>query len=653
METHTYTPTGAKRTESNDTLTATYTYDAQGRVTKVEETGNIVKNYTYNLDNSRASGTIKVKNVLTNNTTYAYDVLGRMTSVSEGGVLQATYTYDANGNRQSLTYANGVEATYTYNRANLLTNLTNKLGSTTLSSYAYTYKLDGNQTSKQDHTGRLTTYAYDGFGRLSEEKEVKSGVTEFSLNYTYDSFGNRISMEDKDGGLTQYSYNKKNQLLQTVEESDGDVSTSDYIYDGNGNQLIKTTTILKEADSELNEETLISLNTPYAEVNTYDPYNRLTESIAANETVQYSYRPDGLRNSKSANGVTTTHLWDGANIVGDLQNGALQSTYVRGIGLIASKDTTGVHSYYLQNGHGDVIQLADSNGLVTKLYDYDAFGVERDMDAQDVNPFRYCGEYFDRETETIYLRARYYNPRTGRFTAEDPAQAELNWYTYCSNSPVIMVDPWGLEGVLIREIMEKNGGEVTQVKTNILGGVTSVTVKMGDTEKTYKVGTDITIINKKSVIDNSVLMRDFDLSEKASTHQAGDYDFSREEDAALAFGLKYNNKSKSGGEEYGASINESSDGKYSFANVVHSKAQDHGNVHQVNIPCNSNTVAIVHIHWGNSEPRGSYSDPEDYVAVDTYGLNAYLINIKSELLVVKPNGSGGHTKSKKLGKIKK
>ena len=32
-----------------------------------------------------------------------------------------------------------------------------------------------------------------------------------------------------------------------------------------------------------------------------------------------------------------------------------------------------------------------------------------------LNPFRYCGEYFDGETESLYLRARYYSPVSGRF----------------------------------------------------------------------------------------------------------------------------------------------------------------------------------------------------------------------------------------------
>ena len=44
-----------------------------------------------------------------------------------------------------------------------------------------------------------------------------------------------------------------------------------------------------------------------------------------------------------------------------------------------------------------------------------------------------------------YLRNRYYDPNTGRFTQEDPAQDGLNWYVYCNNNPLTLIDPMGLK----------------------------------------------------------------------------------------------------------------------------------------------------------------------------------------------------------------
>jgi RHS repeat-associated protein len=96
-----------------------------------------------------------------------------------------------------------------------------------------------------------------------------------------------------------------------------------------------------------------------------------------------------------------------------------------------------------------VVQLTGTDGNVTKTYVYDAFGNEKNPDPADTNVFRYCGEYFDKETSTIYLRTRYYDPSIGRFISEDSYWGKdadplsLNLYTYCSNNPVIFFDPTG------------------------------------------------------------------------------------------------------------------------------------------------------------------------------------------------------------------
>ena len=90
-----------------------------------------------------------------------------------------------------------------------------------------------------------------------------------------------------------------------------------------------------------------------------------------------------------------------------------------------------------------MILLTDGIGTIVKSYEYDAFGREWDAVATDNNPFRYCGEYYDKRTETVYLRARYYDSAYGRFTQEDPIRDGTNWYIYCDGNPVNRIDPSG------------------------------------------------------------------------------------------------------------------------------------------------------------------------------------------------------------------
>ena len=84
-----------------------------------------------------------------------------------------------------------------------------------------------------------------------------------------------------------------------------------------------------------------------------------------------------------------------------------------------------------------------------KLRVYDAFGNEKAPDPTDTNPFRYCGEYWDQETGTYYLRARHYAPRLGRFTQEDSARDGQNWYIYCDSNPIKYVDSNGREKIIV------------------------------------------------------------------------------------------------------------------------------------------------------------------------------------------------------------
>ena len=132
------------------------------------------------------------------------------------------------------------------------------------------------------------------------------------------------------------------------------------------------------------------------------------------------------------------------------EGGKVQKRYIRGNDLVyADKGTETEKQYYVTDPHGNVVQLTDENGSVTKTYEYDSFGNEGKPDGKDGNPFRYCGEYYDKETEEIYLRARYYEPNVGRFltrdtyTGEEDEPESLHLYTYCENDGVNAWDPSG------------------------------------------------------------------------------------------------------------------------------------------------------------------------------------------------------------------
>ncbi|MGB3904006.1 MAG: RHS repeat-associated core domain-containing protein, partial [Anaerolineae bacterium] len=94
-------------------------------------------------------------------------------------------------------------------------------------------------------------------------------------------------------------------------------------------------------------------------------------------------------------------------------------------------------------------QLVDNTGQIAETYAYDPFGVPLASDTVP-NPYRFTGEAWDAEVELLYLRARYYQPETGRFITKDPWAGDvrrpgtLNRYVYVGNNPVNMVDPSGL-----------------------------------------------------------------------------------------------------------------------------------------------------------------------------------------------------------------
>jgi len=153
---------------------------------------------------------------------------------------------------------------------------------------------------------------------------------------------------------------------------------------------------------------------------------------------------------------------------------------------------------HLIRNRGDVVQRTNQQGNVLHSYRFSAFGVERNYLSTNTNPFRFAGELWDWERAELYLRARSFSPRLGRFTQPDPhwtihagnmqfgddpirfnqrtdrwgrslytlapdpwaIMQSSNLFIYCLNNPVLFIDPsgravttggkavfWGVQGI--------------------------------------------------------------------------------------------------------------------------------------------------------------------------------------------------------------
>lgn len=131
-------------------------------------------------------------------------------------------------------------------------------------------------------------------------------------------------------------------------------------------------------------------------------------------------------------------------------SGSIQ--YVRGIGLIRQIRTTsaGTEDLFPLHGHlGASLGAVNADGDLVEQIDSDAFG---NLDQPSGLKLRhiYAGEYWEQDAQLLYLRARWYDPKIGRFISGDPYEGtqedprSLNRYTYAHSDPVHNIDPNGL-----------------------------------------------------------------------------------------------------------------------------------------------------------------------------------------------------------------
>jgi RHS repeat-associated protein len=401
--------------------------DAGGRVAQqVEPDGQTV---TYSYD---GAGFPTAMTTPFGSTTYERDTLGRTTAVTDPALRRTTLSYDARGLLGSVQYPDGSTETFSYDGAARVHSITVTRAGTTVFGETYAYDEANRPLSVVEVGGRRVDYGYDALNRLVSEKVVPVGAAPEVTSYAYDPSGNMVSV-DRPSGRTTFTHNVNDQIV-----SEG---TAAYTYDAEG----RLTSVV---------------GGPHAAAYTYDGLGRLIRVVTSGaalgaHTIDYAYDGAGLLLSRTGDGQRVRFVWDRRGAVPKMlyqtdANGALltRSTWA---GPSVLEERAGAFRVLHRDRLGSVRAITDEAGAAPHFAHYSGYGEPvESAPSQGAPSSGFTGEWSDPVTGAYFLRARWYEPRLGRFLTADEGQPNLtdaqrlNRYSYGADSPTINVDPTGL-----------------------------------------------------------------------------------------------------------------------------------------------------------------------------------------------------------------
>ena len=392
---------------------------------------------------------------------------------------------------------------FDYGKDNLASKYTYPSGKT--ATYSYDSILRRNRTVINTTTPIDHQYVYWMSDRGNNSRTTKIGwehISEYIYGYTYDANGNitEISRRHKTAETAytkqqQFAYDELNQLVRADDLVKN--CTEVYTYDNGGNILSVTTypltwgsldgvTATKTVNYGYDDTNWKDKLTSYdGQAITYDEIGnplsyrgytltwqngRQLATLSGNGiTASYTYDVDGLRTSKTVNGVKHEYYYVGNTLqyekFGTTELWFFYDADGNPSGVRYKNGSTTTDYYFVCNWRGDVIRIYDGAGAVVANYNYDAWGnvisvtdangaaITDSTHIANVNPLRYRGYYYDSETGLYYLQSRYYDPAVKRFINEDE-QLSLdkgvqgqNLFCYADNNPVVRCDPDGKDAL--------------------------------------------------------------------------------------------------------------------------------------------------------------------------------------------------------------
>ncbi|NYI41875.1 RHS repeat-associated core domain-containing protein [Demequina lutea] len=454
--------TAARVQNGGVSASSAYTYDGAGRKTSVVRTGpgGGDANYSYT-SAGRLSGAAWSTGM---QVAYSYNQAGELTAVAPSGtgsVPAVNYGYDPSGRVSTVTRQGSTPVTTAavYDAAGQLASLSHATAAGVLEAYGITRDTRGNPTQVDTTTASGTTsalYTYDAVSRLRSEcypatGDVCTGKSPRNA-YTYDLVGNRATETSRT-------------VVGTKATTVSTVST-DYAYDAADELLTKSVDGTATVTNTWSANGALATSTTPTGTQTY--VTDLTDELVSytpfenGPTVGYTQDAQGNRTSRTVDGLLdATWAWDDLSSLpmrigeydpaGTLTTGWLPDP-TSSTGASLAQTSGSVSSWLLSDPFANTVATVSTIGnTVSGTRTMDAFGVQRTTATGSLADASsgFAGQYLDGATGLYDMRARDYDPASGRFTATDPVAVPTGMpyvagYSYSYNNPLMFSDPSGM-----------------------------------------------------------------------------------------------------------------------------------------------------------------------------------------------------------------
>lgn len=293
----------------------------------------------------------------------------------------------------------------------------------------------------------------DANGRIVEKIETVSGKA-IKWLYSYDKEGRLFEAHLGNRRICQCYYDKKGRRIRDCFPATHGVSYRNFHY----NELNDRLQSAGNNTYTHNENGFRSIWSQGSKYTTYEysPDNRLLKATQEwhGTLFEFGHDENGQRNVKYSNGqLVLAYAWLDLGRLAGFHDGqtAYEFAYKENERTpYAMRDSNDNIYALFYDQVGSLRVVADQSGNVIKEVLYDPFGaIIEDTNLGFHIPVGFAGGLHDRDLGFVRFGWRDYDVVTNRWTAPDPmgdAGGDSDWYGYCLDDPVNLVDPLGLMG---------------------------------------------------------------------------------------------------------------------------------------------------------------------------------------------------------------